>query len=87
MLRAETHSNTLLKALLSVFTSRWRDRDTGREDMTRWTSSVERDEKEQVSDRQRFSFCFNVSTTANKGLLRHPVLHSVERYGEVKSIF
>lgn len=36
------------KNSLSVFTSLWRDRDTGRDDMTRWTSSVEMDKNNRA---------------------------------------
>lgn len=37
--------SAIAAALLSVFTSLCRERDTGKDDMTRWTSSVERSRK------------------------------------------
>lgn len=45
----ESFSHSVTKALLSGFTSLWRERDTGREDMTRWTSSVDRHTHRGVS--------------------------------------
>lgn len=47
----ESFKHCLWKALLSVFTSLWRERDTGRDDMTRWMSSVESDKNNRAVKR------------------------------------